>query len=54
MANNFDISKREDIISVVNTILNNGGIAEIKIERHEIPVVVEIKRTKRIPPKEIK
>lgn len=52
MAVFFDIRTREDIISVINTILNNGGIAEIKIERHETPVVVEIKRTKRIPPKE--
>lgn len=52
MAQNFDIRTREDIISVINNILNNGGIAEIKIERHEIPVVVDIKRTKRIPPKD--
>ena len=52
MANNFDITTREDILSTINSILNNGGIAELKIERHEIPVVVEIKRTKRIPPKD--
>ena len=52
MAKSFDISTREDIITVINGILNNGGIAEVKIERHETPVVVEIKRTKRIPPKE--
>lgn len=52
MANNFDIRTREDILDCINGVLNNGGIAEIKIERHTVPVVVEIKRQKKIPPKE--
>ena len=48
----FDIRTREDIIDCINAVLNNGGIAEIKIERHTTPVVVEIKRQKKRPPKE--
>ena len=51
---NFDIRTREDMLDCVNNVLNNGGIAEIKIERHTTPVVVEIKRQKKIPPKENK
>lgn len=47
----FDIRDREDILDCINNVLNNGGIAEVKIERHTTPVVVEIKRTKKIPPK---
>lgn len=50
----FDIRTREDILECINAVLNNGGIAEVKIERHTIPVVVEIKRQKKIPPKEDK
>lgn len=52
MGLNFDIRTREDILDCINSVLNNGGIAEVKIERHTVPVVVEIKRTKKIPPKE--
>lgn len=52
MANNFDIRTRDDILDCINRVLNNGGIAEIKIERHTVPVVVEIKRTKKIPPRD--
>lgn len=54
MAHNFDIRTREDILDCINNVLNNGGICEVKIERHTTPVVVEIKRTKKIPPKEDK
>lgn len=54
MANNFDIRTREDILDCINGVLNNGGIAEVKIERHTTPVVVEIKRQKKIPPKDTK
>lgn len=52
MANYFDIRTREDVIDCVNAVLNNGGIAEVKVERHEVITVVEIKRQKKIPPKD--
>ena len=52
MAENFDIRKRDDILDCINNVLNNGGIAEVKIERQSTPVVVEIKRTKKLPPKD--
>lgn len=43
----IDIRKRPEVLEIINTILNNGGIAEVKNEsRHsENIVVVEIKRT---------
>lgn len=47
----FDIRKHADIEEGINHILNNGGIAEIKLERKNIPTLVEIKRTKKIPPR---
>lgn len=52
MANDFEIREHNDILDTLNAILRNEGIAELKMERHIIPTVVEIKRTKRIPPKE--
>lgn len=51
MVKDFDIRDRADICEMVNSILRSKGIAELKIERDDTPVVVEIKRTKRIPPK---
>ena len=44
----IDIRKRQDVLDIINTILNNGGIAEVKNESRkagENIVVVEIKRT---------
>ena len=49
----FEIRDHEDILETINLIIRSGGIAEIKIERHIQPVVVEIKRQKRFPPKDI-
>jgi hypothetical protein len=49
----FEIRDYEDILDTINLIIRSGGIAEIKIERHVQPVVVEIKRQKRFPPKDI-
>lgn len=46
----FEIRDHDDILDTLNVILQNEGIAEVKIERHTTPVVVEIRRTKRIPP----
>lgn len=48
---NFDIRDHNGIIETINEILRSKGIAEIKIERGSTPVVVEIKRQKRFPPK---
>jgi len=48
----FDIRDHPDIIATINLIVRGGGIAEIKVERRTVPTVVEIKRTKRFPPKE--
>ena len=42
-----DIREHQDVIDILNAILNNKGIAEIKMERGETPVIVEIKRTLR-------
>ena len=47
----FDIRRHADIMDGINHILNNGGIAEVKLERRNIPTLVEIKRTKKIPPR---
>ena len=52
MAKNIDIRERDDVIECLNAILNNNGIAEVKKERHEIITVVEIRRQKKIPPKD--
>ena len=49
----FDIREHEDILDTINLIIRSGGIAEVKVERHVQPVVVEIKRQKRYPPKEM-
>ena len=49
----FEIREHEDILDTINLIIRSGGIAEVKVERHVQPVVVEIKRQKRYPPKEI-
>ena len=43
MVNKIDISKEAEVIEVINQILNNHGIAEIKKERDGI-AVVEISR----------
>jgi hypothetical protein len=43
----IDIAKNQDVIKIINAILNNEGIAEIKNEAKkgkENIVVVEIKR----------
>lgn len=34
-----------DVLEIINAILNNKGVAEIKIERGDRLTVVEIKRT---------
>ena len=47
----FDIRRHPDIMDGINHILNNGGIAEVKLERKSIATLVEIKRTKKIPPR---
>lgn len=49
----FEIREHEDILDTINLIIRSGGIAEVKVERHVQPVVVEIKRQKRYPPKEM-
>jgi len=51
---NFDIRNHSGIVETINEILSSKGIAEIKIEKGTVPVVVEIKRQKRFPPKENK
>ena len=48
----FDIREYDDILETINLIVRGGGIAEVKIEKRSVPTVVEIKRTKRFPPKE--
>lgn len=48
----FDLREHPDIIDTINLIIKSGGIAEVKVERRMIPTVVEIKRTKRYPPKD--
>ena len=48
----FNIRDHADLEDGINHILNNGGIAEIKLERKNIPTLVEIKRTKKIPPRD--
>lgn len=48
---NFDIRNYNDILDTINVILQGKGIAELKIEKGCTPVVVEIKRQKRYPPK---
>ena len=50
---NFDIRDHNGIIETINSILQGKGIAEIKIEKGQTPVVVEIKRQKKYPPKDI-
>lgn len=44
----IDIRNYPDRIDEINAVLNNKGIAEVKIERSG-PVVVEIKRTLKTP-----
>lgn len=50
MEDRFEIRKHEDILDMIDTELNNGGIVELKLEKRTIPTLVAIKRTKRIPP----
>ena len=41
-----DIREKDEAVEAINAILNNHGIAEVKIEgRSTEPTVVEIKRT---------
>lgn len=44
----MDIKKDEVAVHAINAILENKGIAEVKIERGNI-TVVEIKRTVKTP-----
>ena len=45
MANKkIDLAKHPEIIALINAIINDKGICEIKIERRGV-TVVEIKRT---------
>lgn len=39
-----DIRENAEAIGIINSILNNGGIAEVKIEKKAV-AVVEIRRT---------
>lgn len=51
----IDISENRTVISALNAIINNGGIAEVKNEGRkgqENIVVVEIKRTLKTKPKD--
>lgn len=43
----YDVKENEQAIQIINSIINNGGIAEIKVENKGI-AVVEIKRTLRV------
>lgn len=47
----FDIRQHEDVCEMLNSIINAGKIAEIKVEKQSILTVVEIERRKRIPPR---
>ena len=42
----IDIREKTEAVDAINAILNNHGIAEVKIEgKNTEPTVVEIKRT---------
>lgn len=42
----IDIRQHHEAAEAINAILNNRGIAEVKIEgKNSVPTVVEIKRT---------
>lgn len=42
----IDIRRNDEAVEAINAILNNHGIAEVKIEgKNVVPTVVEIKRT---------
>jgi len=42
----IDIRQNDEAVEAINAILNNHGIAEVKIEgKNTVPTVVEIKRT---------
>lgn len=51
MEKHFDIREHPDACNMINSILNNGKISEVKLERQNVLTVVEIERRKRIPPK---
>ena len=42
----IDVAQSPGVLDTLNTVLNKGSVAEIKIEHGRI-VVIEIKRTKR-------
>ena len=49
MVYNFDIRNFSEVCETINAIINNGKIAEVKVERQNTLTVVEIERKKRIP-----
>ena len=51
MDRHFDIREHSEACEMINSILGNGKIAEVKVERQTVLTVVEIERRKRIPPK---
>lgn len=46
----IDIRENKEVIEMINKIINEGGIAEVKVEKHGISVI-EIKRKLRVPSK---
>ena len=47
----IDIREQREAVEAINAILNNHGIAEIKIESGAVkPTVVEIRRTVKVNP----
>ena len=48
----IDIRKHPDVCDTINNVLNNGGVAEVKLERGGTEtVVVEINRSVKIKEK---
>ena len=41
----MDIREHPETIKTINNIINNKGIAEVKIEKNDTLVVVEVGRT---------
>lgn len=45
----LDVREMPDTLKIINAILNNQGIAEVKVERGNHVTVVEVKRTVKTP-----
>ena len=48
----MDINEHPKAVDTINKILENKGIAEIKVERNDVLVVVEVGRTVKYTEKE--